>query len=104
MASTFHGEGGKDSIKLVDHQNAVGFCFLTFISWNIQFSQIPPFLCQAYSPKDLQAVVWGLPALSLTFPLRLKNPTKMVFVGLKFKLGNKEQKGFKVLSPCVLCC
>lgn len=52
MASAFCGEGGKGSIKLMHHQNAVGFCFLTFISWNIQFSQIPPFFCQAYNPKD----------------------------------------------------
>lgn len=53
MGSTFHGEGGKGSIKLVHHQNALGFCYLTFISWNIQFSQTLPFFCQEYNPKGL---------------------------------------------------
>lgn len=95
MASAFHGEGGKGSIKSVHHQNAVDFCFL-FLGMFIFHKFLLFFLNNTI--LRLQAVVWGLPALSLTFPLWLKNQTKMVFVDLKFKLGSKEQKGFKMLS------
>lgn len=101
MASTFRGEGGKGSIKLLHHQNALGvFWFLTFISWNIQFSQIPPFLSRTQSWRS---GICGLGSASFKHNFSFKAKTTKQRWFLLVSNSNLEARGKKVLRCCPLC-
>lgn len=72
MASTFRGEGGKGSIKLVHHQNAVIFVFfnLYFLEYSV-FTDSSFFLSSIQSQRSASC---GLGSAS--FKLNLSSKTE----------------------------